>query len=92
MASTPLEFDFGIQYRKVVRNQTVNELSRLETERHDSAEIDDDLPDDLTIGAIADNNDALDLSDTYDDRHPYQDTFIETGGIVNVTTAVAKDK
>ena len=65
-------------------------LSRLETNGHDIAEIDDDLPGDLTIGAIVYNNSTLDLSDAYDDRHPYLDTVVETYTIAYVTTRSCK--
>ena len=43
-------------------------------------------PADLTIGAITDDSDALDLGGTYNDRCPYMDTKLRTNSIANVTT------
>ena len=53
---------------------------------HDTAEIDNDLPGDLTIGAIADDSTALDLQDTYDDSQLYLDTVPHDDTIANVVT------
>ena len=65
---------------------TVDALSRLETNGHDAAEIDDDLPGDLTLGTIADGSDALDLDETYDDHRPYLGTIIDIDVIAIVKT------
>ena len=85
-----LEYDFDIQYRKGIKHQAADALSRLETNGHDTAEIDDNLPGDLTIGSIAEDSEALDLGDTYDDSRPYLDTFVNTDVIANVTTRSRK--
>ena len=87
-----LEYDFDIQYRKRIKHQAADAPSRSEKNGHDTAEIDDDLPGDLTIGAIADDNGTLDLSDEYDDRRPYLDTVVETDAIANVTTCGRKEQ
>ena len=55
-------------------HQVADALSRLETNGHDTVEINDDLPGHIAIGVIADNSSTLDLCDTYDDQHPYLDT------------------
>ena len=62
-----LEYDFDIKYRRGVKHQATNTLSYLETNEHDTVEIDDDLHDDLTIGAKTDDNSTLDLNDAYED-------------------------
>ena len=63
-----LEYDLDILYRKGFKHQEVDALSRLEIDGHHTAEIDDDLPGELTIRAIADYSDTPDLIDAYDDR------------------------
>ena len=80
-----LEYDFDIQYRKEIKHQDSDALSRLETNGHNIAEIDVDLNSDLTIGAIADDNGKPDLSDAYDDHRLYLDTVVETDAIANMT-------
>ena len=56
----------------------------METAGHDTAEIDDDLPGDLTIGTIADDNSTLSFGDTYDDQRLYLDTVVDMRTIANV--------
>ena len=80
-----LGYNFDIQYHKEIEHQAADALSRLETDGHDIAEIDDDLTGDLTIGVRADDNGTLNLSNAYDDRRPYLDTVFETDAIANVT-------
>ena len=75
-----------------MKHQAADALSRMETNGHDTAETDDDLHDDITIGAMADENGTLDSSDAYNDRHPYPDTIVETEAIANVTIRSCKAK
>ena len=62
----------------------------METNRLDTAEIDDDLSVDLPIAAIAHDNGMLELSDAYDDCRPYLHAVIETVAIANMTTRSRK--
>ena len=59
-----LEYDFDIQYLMDIKHQAADALSRLETNGHDIIEIDDDFPGYLITGAIAEDNDTLELGDT----------------------------
>ena len=61
-------------------------LLRLETEVHDSVEIDDDLPGDLIIGAIARDDDTLNFEDTFEDYHSYIDKIVWAEEIANFIT------
>ena len=72
------------------RNKAPDAVSCLETNRHDTEKIDDDLPGDIIIRAIADDNSTLDLSGIYEDRGPYLDTDVKTDAISNVTTRSRK--
>ena len=85
-----LEYDFDIQYRKGVKHKAADALSCLDSNGHDTVEIDDYLPGDLTIGSIADENDMLDLSDAYDDRRPFLDTVVKMETVAIVTTRIHK--
>ena len=62
-----LEYEFDIQYRKGSNTKGADALFRLETDGYDAAEVEDDFPGAFIIGAIADDSDALNLSDAYDD-------------------------
>ena len=57
----------------------------METNVHHTAEIDDDLHGDLTIRIIT-ASDALDFSDTYDDRNPVLVSVTEVDTISNVAS------
>ena len=39
-----LKYEFDIQYRKEIKHQADDALTRLETDGHDTVEIDDDVP------------------------------------------------
>ena len=61
---------------KGAKQQAADALSRLETKEHETGKINDELLDELIIGAIMDGTGILDLDGTFDDNKPYMNTGI----------------
>ena len=61
-------------------------LSRLEKDRHDTAERDNDPPGDLTIRADSRNEDALNLEGEFEYHRSHMNTILQIDTISNVTT------
>ena len=80
---------YGAQIRHPVsrgeKEKAAEALLHLETNGHELAEIDDDLPRDLSIEFVT-CGDAEALSNMYDDRVSYLDTFFEMNAVSNVCT------
>ena len=49
-------------------------------------QIDNYLPDDLTIAAVVEDSDTLERGNAYDYRSPYMNTVVDIDEITNVTT------
>ena len=86
-----LEYHFDIQFRKGTKHQFTDALSRLETEGHETGEIDDDLPGELIIGAIVDKADVLELDNTFDDNKPSLDVEDVTN-VMTCSKSTSKEK